>query len=227
MTYFDKIVSELQSDTYFQKFKFRKRDGSFRLKTNYGVQSIELRHWNYGNLSLEIQPQYHIRFDILSKWFEKFSYRTITSQRDDSQIGFDGQMLGRQNLFDFEYYDSSTKYHNEIINLKKTIKDCSTEVFDKYSTLEKCYNNIIIPMLNNGKKLPGIGVEWLFESLTLCKILHPENYDKLKHILLKHAEHMMTYKEPNMSMYYDKLNEILSYLENYDFKKELQKITVI
>lgn len=42
-TYFETIISELLIDPYFDKFKFRKKDRSFRLKTCFGFQSIEFR----------------------------------------------------------------------------------------------------------------------------------------------------------------------------------------
>ena len=79
------------------------------------------------------------------------------------------------------------------------------------------YEKEIVPILSESKTLPSTGVEWLFESLTLCMIVHPENYQKLKDILLKHVNEMMRYNEPNISLYYPRLSEILSYLENQNF----------
>lgn len=223
-TYFEQIVSEIMVDSYFDKFKFRKRDSSLIQKTNFGKNIIELEHWNCLNIVLTIRPSYSIRFDILSKWFEKYSFKSISDQRDNGNFGFDGIMLGKQYMFEFKYYDASDEYKKELENLKTTIIECSQSVFYNYSSLEKAYINEIEPILKNEKKLPTHGADWFFENLTLCKILHPEYYDKLKHMFLKHAEYMMTYNEPNISIYYDKLNEILSYLENYDFPRELQKL---
>ena len=217
-TYFDKLASELLEDHYFQKFKFRKRDSALIQKTKYGIQFIELHHWTYGNLTLVIHPQYFVRFDILSRWFEKFSFKTLRDQRDGWYVGFTGEMLGKQDSFEFPYHQSIVQYKNELQRLKDCIIECSEFVFEEYSTLEKSYQKELVPILEGRKTLPKVGAEWLFENLTLCKIVHPENYEKLKDIHIKRAQEMYERKEPNISKYYPHLDEILSYMENQEFK---------
>ena len=71
---FDKIIKDLLNLDFFSEYKFRKRDSSFLLKTKGGKQIIEMDHWiDEATSSLVIYPIYGVRFDILSKWFEKLN----------------------------------------------------------------------------------------------------------------------------------------------------------
>lgn len=212
-TYFDKIATELMEDPYFQKFKFRKRDSSLIQKTQYGRNIIHLEHWSCFNISLTIRPYYGIRFDKLCKWFEKFSFKTIADQRNGDYVGFYGDMLGKQQIYEFPYYETEPSLKKEVKKLKEDIIECSKHVFEEYDTLEKAYHKKITPILEGKQNLPRVGADWFFENLTLCKITHPENYKKLKDIHLRHAAEMNKREEPNMSIYYPRLNEILLYME--------------
>ena len=91
---FDKIIKDLLNLDFFSEYKFRKRDSSFLLKTKGGKQFIEMDHWiDEATSSLVIYPIYGVRFDILSKWFEKFSMKNLQDQRDGASIDFSGDML--------------------------------------------------------------------------------------------------------------------------------------
>ena len=73
---FNEIINDLIQFDFFSGYKFRKRDSSFFFKTKGGKQIIELDHWtDAAKSSLVIYPIYGVRFDILSKWFEKFSVK--------------------------------------------------------------------------------------------------------------------------------------------------------
>ncbi|MDE5793771.1 MAG: hypothetical protein K2I08_03530 [Muribaculaceae bacterium] len=217
-TYFDKIASELLEDSYFHNFKYRKRDSSLIQKASYGIYIIKLEHWNCLNISLTIRPHYGVRFEVLSSWFEKFSFKKLTDQRNGWYVGFNGRMLEKQNTYEFPYYETGQFYKDELRKLRDDIIECSQYVFDEYATLEKAYQNKITPILEGTQKLPNVGADWFFENLTLCKILHPEKYEELKEIHLRHAKEMNNKEEPNMSIYYPRLKEILSYMENQHFK---------
>ena len=88
---FDKIIKDLLNLDFFSEYKFRKRDSSFLLKTKGGKQFIEMDHWiDEATSSLVIYPIYGVRFDILSKWFEKFSnIQKITSAEKLRSRAFD------------------------------------------------------------------------------------------------------------------------------------------
>ena len=88
---FENIIKDLSQIGFFSKYKFRKRDASFLLKTKGGKYIIELDHWmDETTSSLVIYPIYGIRFDILHKWFEKFSIKSLQDQRDRASISFLG-----------------------------------------------------------------------------------------------------------------------------------------
>lgn len=79
-------------------FKFRKRDNCFIWHENGIGSMIELDHWIRDNM-LTIYPIYMVRFDILKKWFEAYSFKTLRDQRDNPSVGFSGNMLERQDKF--------------------------------------------------------------------------------------------------------------------------------
>ena len=59
-------------------------------------------HWiDEATSSLVIYPIYGVRFDILSKWFEKFSMKNLQDQRDRASIAFSRDMLSMQYKFYF------------------------------------------------------------------------------------------------------------------------------
>ena len=218
MTFFEKILFELLEDPYLKQFKYRKRDTSLIMKTEFGKQFIELEHWSCFNISLTIRPVYCVRFDVLCKWFEKFSFRTLTDQRDSPTVFFEGDFLSKPRKFEFAYYDTGEKYESEIDSLRKSLIECSKAVFETYSSLDKIYEREVLPILSGHKTFTGVGVEMPLELLTLCKILHPDYYLKLKEKFLLYAEEQYKCNEPNMKLYYAHIDEILLYLENQDIK---------
>jgi len=127
-------------------------------------------------------------------------------------------MLEQQDWFEFHIYDDDTQYEEKYKLLRDTIISCATTVFTKFQTLEDYYVNKIHPLLDENAKLPWGGADWIFEYLAGCLIVAPENYNRLKEILLRHVEERYARNEPNIMYYYDRMDEILNYLENYDFK---------
>ena len=100
---FDEIINDLTRTGPFVEYKFRKRDSTLLLKREGKRQSIELDHWiDHSTSSLVIYAIYGVRFDILHKWFEKFSFNTLQDQRDWTSVAFSGNMLGQQDEFHFK-----------------------------------------------------------------------------------------------------------------------------
>ena len=193
---FENIIKDLSQIGFFSKYKFRKRDASFLLKTKGGKYIIELDHWmDETTSSLVIYPIYGIRFDILHKWFEKFSIKSLQDQRDRASISFSGDTT------DFDYFQT---------NLQK----CAEYVFKEYSALDKLYEKTILPILNGSATLPNVGADWIFIDLALCKLVSPSNFSKLKQIIFPHVRYMYEQKEPNVLDYYNQLESVFSYLEN-------------
>ena len=104
---YHKLIDLLTDEPFYSDFKFRKRDKSFIKKTEFGFEALSLENYWIGydlkrdKEALVIQPLYLKRFDILHKWFEKFSFKTLSDQRDNYSIGFDGKMLGETDFFYF------------------------------------------------------------------------------------------------------------------------------
>lgn len=214
---FYEIVEELTQQDFFSDFKFRKRDSTLYLKTKEGKQFIELDHWRDAyTSSLVIYPIYGVRFDILHRWFEKFSFKQLQIQRDSSSIAFTGNMLSQQDKF---FFKMNKEGHLDFFeNFKITLIRCSEYVFSTYSSLVNLYNKTIQPILDGNASLPDVGADWIFIYLTVCKIISPSNYLRLKRIILSQVEFMYARGEPNVKMYYNRKDEILRYLENLDLK---------
>lgn len=214
---FYEIVEELTQQDFFSDFKFRKRDSTLYLKTKEGKQFIELDHWRDAyTSSLVIYPIYGVRFDILHRWFEKFSFKQLQIQRDSSSIAFTGNMLSQQDKF---FFKMNKEGHLDFFeNFKITLIRCSEYVFSTYSSLVNLYNKTIQPILDGNASLPDVGADWIFIYLTVCKIISPSNYLRLKRIILSQVEFMYARGEPNVKIYYNRKDEILRYLENLDLK---------
>lgn len=176
---FDKIIKDLLQLNFFSEYKFRKRDSSFLLKTKGGKQFIEMDHWiDEATSSLVIYPIYGVRFDILSKWFEKFSMKNLQDQRDRASIAFSGDMLSMQDKFYFNL--NGEKYATDFNELQAKVQKCAEYVFSEYSSLDKLYDKTIVPILNGEVSLPDVGADWIFIDLALCKIVNPSNFPLMK-----------------------------------------------
>lgn len=208
---FENIIKDLSQIGFFSKYKFRKRDASLLLKTKGGKYIIELDHWmDETTSSLVIYPIYGIRFDILHKWFEKFSIKSLQDQRDRASISFSGDMLSLQDKFYFSL--DGEKYTTDFDYFQTNLQKCAEYVFKEYSALNKLYEKTILPIGN--ATLPNVGADWIFIDLALCKLVSPSNFSKLKQIIFPHIRYMYEQKEPNVLDYYNQLESVFSYLEN-------------
>ena len=89
-----------------------------------------------------------------------------------------------------------------------------TTVAKNYETLEDYYRLDIKPILNGEQELPDVGADWIFIDLTLAHHVCPDKYPEFKSKILDHIDWMYSREEPNVECYYDRLNEIISYMEN-------------
>ena len=214
------IVEVIASDSFFKEFVIRKSDTSIILKSDTGYKRVQFQYYNSydlqrDNLALEITPNYDIRFNILHKWFEKYSKRTLRDQRDDHSIGFTGNMFGATCEFHFlenrkDYYADLQILHDEVVKNAKY-------VFPKYATLEGYYDYWIDDVLSGKWEIPHVGFEWIPEYLIATRIVAPSNYEIVKELILKRADWMMGRDNPNIRLYYNDLPAILEDLESTDF----------
>lgn len=219
---FSTIITELEKEPFLSDFKFKKSTSSFYKIINGGWKRIELDHWTeWGCIS--VRPQFDVRFDIASKWFEKFSYKKISVQRDYSVVGCAPSMLdlgyGRLDsivCFDKNGDDFNQKYQYLVDLLTR----CSNSFFNKYNTIQDVYYDKILPIIEGKKEMQDSGgIEWAFEYLTICKVVSPENYDKLKKLIREYINYRMynpnlPTPDPNIAPYYNQLDEMFSYLES-------------
>lgn len=228
---FADIVSELFSDSFFRQFQFRKSDSTLlRKDRKLGIsKGIQLEHWGDPVFrDLTIRPVYRIRFNILHKWFEKLSHRSLQDERDTDSIGFwtnmifeeeiDGFRYGDLSTYLFPLYDSVAGYKERIDILKRDIKFCTKYVFDNFDTLKKMYNKCIVPILKNGTEaMAEVGSVNLFIYLALCRIVCPDQYEEFKKLALQHIENMINKEDLNFIPYEFKIDEIFNSLESHDF----------
>lgn len=218
-TYIVEIISDLMRNNYFSEFKFRKRDMRIYVQTKYGKQYVDFDYWmNPYSIesSLVVYPQYMVRFEVLEKWFERFSVKPLQVQRDSYTSGFSGKMIGLPD--EFIFLCDRSNYSEQLEKLINTVKRCSEYSFSKFSSLKDLYEYWIAPVLANKKSLPTTGADWVFEYLTLCKIINPHGYQQFKKMVRTHVEEMNARKEPNIIEYYDNFDNIISYMEDLNLK---------
>lgn len=216
------MLERLNSESFFSEFKLKKSDKSLIRKFDWGWQRIVLNHYNgfdleRNGLSLEVKPEYEIRFTFLHKWFEKFSFRSLADQRDSYSIGFDENMLGKSKYFTgFLFLESRQDYEQDYEIMKTDILKHASDVFNRFQTINDLYDYKVDSVLKGEKEFPGGGADWIFEDLLMTRIVNPKKYDDVKRIILEHTDKLRyrEHPEPNVTIYYDRIPEIISYLES-------------
>lgn len=208
---FDTLVSDILSDSFFADYKFRRRDNRVLRRIDGEVIALELDHWR-GAEECIIYPIYGKRFDILTKWFERHSFKALQDQRTNDDIFFGNRSFGYDETVEFKYdfsdYDKKLKPFLEM--LKKNL----SYVEHRYATLKDFYNEAVRPIINDEIELPVVGADWIFIDLTLSYIVDRQNYPIAKSKILNQVEFMKSRNEPNIERYYDRMGEIISDMEN-------------
>jgi len=207
----EQIADYILEDNFFKNYKFRKKDCCLIKKSSERVLKVQLRNWVSENNTLIILPVYSVRFNVLHKWFEKFSKKALSDQRDNSTIGFEGEMLGKTNQYELA---TDQGFQSVVEDLKLDIISNSNLVFDKYRDLNDIYINKIRPMSDNQEPFPDVGADWAFRFLAITKITNPESYHTVKAQILEHVKAMHEKGEPNIGLYYESLAPIIKDLEH-------------
>lgn len=213
----EQILPKLIEEPIFKDFKIRKSDECLIRKTSDGFEKIEFDdHFltvdlKNHELAFQIRPHFLRRFDVLSKWFEKHSFKDLKTQRSLGQV-MNG--LGDE---EFLFYKSGEYFDISYNKLRDAVICKAEDFFNKYSSMEKMYINDVLPKINGEEQFNKHGgADWIFEYLKLTWIVDRENYLKLKGLILNHIDSRMfdgTFPEPNMAKYYDRLEEIFTDLE--------------
>lgn len=217
------MLEHLKSEELFSDFKLRKSDKSLVRKFDWGWQKIELDHYNgfdpvRKDLALEVKPIYSVRFNIYHKWFEKYSPINLKAQRDRSTIGFDEIMLGKSKYFrGFLFLENRMDYDFDYEKMKNDILVHASYVFSRYQTLKDVYDYRIGELLSGNLKRFSHGGDWIFEDLFLARIVSPQDYQDVKHVILERLEAIygnLYTRSDHVEMYYNKASEIIAYLES-------------
>lgn len=210
---FKTIVSDILSDDFFSDCKFVKSENKFVIRDGEKFVSAELEHWrDYEDEACVIRPLYGRHFDVLSKWFEKFCVRKLMYQRLDPHIMFDNEDFGQETEITFKYDFSD--YEEKFPQLCFTLKENLSDMCEEYATLNDFYSKIVVPQIKGEEELPEAGANWIFEYLTLGYLVDRDNYPTLKKKVLERAEWLLHHHELNVAEYYDRMDEIISYMEN-------------
>lgn len=206
---FQLILERLKAEPFLNGFKFRKRDSSFLKQDGDLRQSIELDHWSKQE-GLIIYPIYGVRFEILLKWFEQYSFKSLQTQRDIPSVDFTGNMLGKKDKFVI----TENSFERDYAILRDSLAECCSIVFSAYTSLKDMYNLEIIPLLEGKKQLPDIGADWVFRNLTLTRIVSPNDYERVKELILAQVHFMAGRDEPNIIEYMTRMDEIIANMES-------------
>lgn len=211
------ILERLNKDEpFFRDFSFKKKCSRLINKNCDSLQIVEFQYWvgfdlDTGTEAFVVKPLYLKRFNTLHEWFEKFSLKSLSDQRDAYSVGFDGGMLGRSSEFKFSL--SLTKIDEQYNLFRADVFENASFVFNKFSTLKNLYEYLIPPVLDGTKRLPMVGAEYLFWYLKLASEIDQKGYDLLKPIVLNHIELLYSNQEPNVSIYYPKVEGIIKFIE--------------
>lgn len=182
------IALYILEDARMSDFSYRHQDNSLIRKGVVGFEKIELRSWvDQGKEKdrLVILPVYSKRFNVLHEWFEPFSFKKLSVQRNQASIAFEGSMLDEKNECRL-FIEQDINY--EIDQLKENVVRISQNVFDELSDLNSLYHNVIIPVLDGDIELPNVGVDWAFRYLLLARLVGSCSYPKLEKLILNQLE---------------------------------------
>lgn len=208
---FKAIISDIKADPFFSEYKFKRSENMLYFADDNSTLSIVLNHWqDYGECTIYII--YGRRFEILTRWFEKFSFKALRDQRNNPNVMYDNTNFGQEEYFYFDYKFSD--YKEKMRVMLPMIKENLGSFAKKYSTLEDYYREDVFPVIMGDKELPDVGADWIFIYLTLGFLVDRDNYARLKNIILERVEWMHGRNEPNVEHYYDRMDEIISYMES-------------
>lgn len=225
---FNAIVADLNASDLLSDFKYLKSSSKLVLKTPEIKRVLSLEHsWVSHIFWIAIDPAFGVRFDILHKWFEKYSIRQLKDQRQDESVGFTCGMIYKTADSYYDFLKDGSDFAEKYPPFRDIVLRCAEYVFSKFNTLEDLYEYRIVPVLTGDPQVPFDQTDWVFEYLALCLLVAPENYNKLKDKLLKIMEKVRV-ENPrvnySLQIYYPLFDEIFAYLESYDFSPELKQL---
>ncbi|MDE5882159.1 MAG: hypothetical protein K2H60_10550 [Muribaculaceae bacterium] len=222
MNVYERIVELLKQEPLLQDFKYVKSEYAFVKKVDGVKYWLHLYHFFTFNISMTIQPATYVRYDVLEKWWGKFDFISARDHRAIYTAGVSTDMIGFYPFFDFDYDGSN--FDEMYPLLREATIQCAEYTFSTFKTLEDFYKEKVLPVLKGKEIPPQLGCKWVFEYLTVCRIVHPEFYEKLKEVVMYYVEDRTIAQEPNIMKFAGKWDEILAYLESLDFSSGKAKL---
>lgn len=228
--FFIQICEYLHEFTPLNEFKFSASLNEFKLRFPGGWQSVNMAptFWSFLDV-FDISPYFDIRFDVAQRWFEKFGYRDVKSQRADGLLDFE----------DFPPAFNSVKYEidpnlftqQNLLRIQKMILDNTSTMCRKCYSLTSFFENFIIPVIEGNNEIGTEGnMEHLFYYSAICWIVSPENFPLWKKkadstaAFLTERMNNRRLEDPLWSSFAYRYDEIMDYLVHYDFSKELARL---
>ena len=217
MNVYERIVELLKEEPLLKDFKYVKSKSIFVKKVDNIHYILDLYHVFTFNYWVNVYPTTAIRYDILHKWYEKFSFRTVRDQRNSCTCGtgYWPQRLGLEECYSFLY--SEEDFDEVYPQLLQTVRCLIQETFPKFTSLKDFYDRVIAPVLTGESDLPNLSADWVFEYLSATRIVAPDKYEEVKKVVMSHVKEMTAKGEPNIMEYVGKWDEIFAYLESLDF----------
>lgn len=212
----ERIAAELIAIPELEDYKWLKSKNQFKLKTDFGNFRLDLENWvsfdvERDEACVTIRPQFFVRHDSLHAWFEEFSFKSKSDQRNTWTVGYSPSMIGLENECNF--LRNCADFESDIKSLKLVIGELHKEIIS-YAELNRVFEGRIKEMINDlNFKFPKSGIEWAFEALILTKNFAPNDYSTFKPRIMNHIEKLHEAEEPNLREYYDRLDLIIDKLE--------------
>ena len=217
---FERLVDDLSKEPFMAEFKYLKSKSRFVLQKGDVRNTIAFTRWVNGLGFLIVTPEYEVRYESITKWIEKFSYKHASYLKYDYNVGYVGNMLNM--IRDFKLELDGANYRALYPVIRDTIKYCASYVFTRYDSLEHYFEYDVLPKITGEEALPKDGADWILEYLAACKLVAPQMYPEFKRKIVAHIDEMYLYvngrkiREGNVAKYDGRWDEIFDYLENTD-----------
>jgi len=216
---YNALNAQLLSKKGFESFKWVKSKSSLIHKNTSSkiVQSIKfelyetVRDADSDDLGYDLTVILGVRFDVLYKWFEKFYQgSTLKDLRNWSTFM---EFMYLNDEYQIFFYKNGVDFDSDIEKTVAHILEKSTLLFDLHTSLEQVYRSKVLPILTGEMKTSSLE-KWfqVFEYLAICKLIEPENFDKLEAILYHHFKALNDRKEPNVIHYFPIYRDIINEL---------------
>jgi hypothetical protein len=215
-TILERVAKELKQVPELENYNWLKSKNQFKLKTKFGNIRLDLDNWVSVDIDrnepcIIIRPQVFIRHNFLHTWFEEFSFKSKSDQKNSWTNGFSPEMLGFKDEYNF--LRNFKDLEKDISLLKPTVVGLLNEI-SNFTKPEQIFNAKVQKMINNQDfQFPLNGIEWAFESLILAKNYTQKEYLPLKEKIINHIEILNNNEEPNVREYYSRLYLIINKLE--------------